>query len=299
MIEQPKITAIVPWLGSKRNLAPTIVEELGLHRVYWEPFCGSMAVLLAKPPCVMETVNDLHGDLVNLARVIQHPEHGPRLYRRLRRTLMAESLHAESAALIRSEPSPGRLDPGRAYHYFVASWIGRNGVAGTASTNNGFCVRWTANGGHGAKRFDGAVRSIPAWRRRLANVTILKRDAFEVLEKLEDGPGASVYVDPPYLSQTRSANAGFGRGHGSSLYVHEFAIGDHERLAEALSRFRRARVVVSYYDHPELERLYPTWTKRRIEVSKAMAHQGRRGKNDTKAIEVLLLNGPSLVRTLF
>lgn len=45
----PIITAIAPWFGSKRTLAPRIVAELGSHRAYWEPFCGSMAVLLAKP----------------------------------------------------------------------------------------------------------------------------------------------------------------------------------------------------------------------------------------------------------
>ncbi len=51
-----KITAIAPWFGSKRTLAPEIVRRLGLHRAYCEPFCGSMAVLLAKPPCSFELV---------------------------------------------------------------------------------------------------------------------------------------------------------------------------------------------------------------------------------------------------
>lgn len=44
-----KITALAPWYGSKRTLAPRIVEQLGEHRAYWEPFCGSCAVLFAKP----------------------------------------------------------------------------------------------------------------------------------------------------------------------------------------------------------------------------------------------------------
>jgi len=65
-----RIKALVPWFGSKRRLAPEIVRELGPHAAYWEPFCGSLAVLLAKPPCPMETVNDLHADLVNLANAI-------------------------------------------------------------------------------------------------------------------------------------------------------------------------------------------------------------------------------------
>ncbi|KKK94504.1 hypothetical protein LCGC14_2682220 [marine sediment metagenome] len=50
MSDGPKIKAIAPWFGGKRNLAPKIVDALGDHRVYWEPFCGSMAVLMAKPP---------------------------------------------------------------------------------------------------------------------------------------------------------------------------------------------------------------------------------------------------------
>jgi DNA adenine methylase len=78
----PTITSLVPWFGAKRTLAPRIVRELGPHRVYWEPFCGSCAVLLAKPRASMETVNELHGDLVNLARVVAHPVLGPQLYRR-------------------------------------------------------------------------------------------------------------------------------------------------------------------------------------------------------------------------
>lgn len=39
--KEPKITAIAPWFGSKRTLAPRIVAELGKHTSYFEPFCGS------------------------------------------------------------------------------------------------------------------------------------------------------------------------------------------------------------------------------------------------------------------
>lgn len=86
------IKALAPWFGSKRTLAPRIVAELGKHRAYWEPFCGSMAVLLAKPESSHETVNDLHGDLVNLIRVVQCPTRGPALYRRLRRVVLHDAI---------------------------------------------------------------------------------------------------------------------------------------------------------------------------------------------------------------
>src|SRR5688572_31765712 len=128
------IGAIAPWFGSKRTLAPRIVKALGPHQAYWEPFCGSMAVLLAKPLATMETVNDLHGDLINLARVVQDERTASELYARLARTLMSEALFkAEVAAWWANgrSPAPETPDLDRAYRFFVCSWMGMNGVAGT------------------------------------------------------------------------------------------------------------------------------------------------------------------------
>ena len=279
-----KIKALAPWFGGKRNLAPLIVELLGPHQVYWEPFCGSMAVLMVKPPCVMETVNDLHADLINLAHVIQDVRLGPQLYRRLRRTLMSEQLFCEAAERYKrrgyqaTNKSP---DIDRAYDYFLCAWLGRNGVAGTQSYNQGFCVRYTANGGHAAKRWKSAVSSIPAWRRRLANVTILQRDAFGLLEKIEDRKGTVIYIDPPYLVK-------------GAKYIHDFEDADHERLAVLLNKFTKSRIVVSYYDHPRVGQLYSKWRRHEIVVTKSLNNQNRRNNKNkgVRATEVLLVNGP-------
>ena len=37
-----KIKAIAPWYGSKRTLAPRIINQLGPHTTYVEPFAGSL-----------------------------------------------------------------------------------------------------------------------------------------------------------------------------------------------------------------------------------------------------------------
>lgn len=281
-----KILAIAPWFGGKRTLAPTIIEELGTHRAYWEPFCGGMSVLLSKPASSFETVNDLHADLVNLARCMQHPALGPSLYRRLRRALNSQELFIESRQRCNSYPATiADLDVDRAYDYFLTSWQGMNGMAGTKRYNLGFARRLTKNGGHAARRFSSAVETIPAFRRRLRNVTVLSTDGIELCERIEDASGVVIYADPPYL--TKGAD-----------YEHDFQDGfmgqanDHERLARALCRFSRTRVVLSYYDHPALRALYPRWTIRKVYMTKAMVSQGRRGGgNDTVAPEVLLING--------
>ena len=281
-IEKPRIGAIAPWAGAKRTLAPLIVEELGPHRCYHEPFCGSMAVLLVKPECHMEVVNDLHGDLINLAFIIQDARLGPALYRRLRRVLFAADLFAAAARwMATAPPFSAGPDAERAFHFFIVCWMGRNGTAGTPTFNRHFCARFTYGGGNPAVRFAGAVDSIPAFRRRLRRVAIYQMDAFDLIARIADEQGTVIYCDPPYIKK------GF-------RYKHEFAETDHRRLAEALRRFKRTRVVVSYYKHPMLDDLYPGWTRRDLECLKRLGLAVSRGSRANDAPEVLLINGPSL-----
>lgn len=290
-----KITAIAPWFGSKRTLAPEIVRQLGPHSAYWEPFCGSMAVLLAKKPCSMETVNDLHGDLANLAWVVQDPGAAPQLYDLLMRTLYSEELFARAKEWFAANELPeinGCIPDRaieRAYYYFFISWGGRNGVSGTDRVNYQQAVRWTGKGGSGPTRFRSAVESIPQWHDRLRNVTILRKDAFYLIQKIEDEDDTVIYADPPYLSDTRSADQ-----NGSSNYVHDFNDEQHVRLAEMLRRFSRARVIVSYYASPRLAELYPSWTQVDCSRHKHLHCQNKRGSKRQEAPEVLLINGPAI-----
>lgn len=280
-----KINALLPYFGGKRTLAPEIVAEFGPHRAYWEICCGSMAVLFEKEPASMETAIDLFGDLTNLAFVLQDDELSARLYGRLSRVIMSRELWEASARVVKSEPLADEPNIDRAFHYFVFSWIGRNGMAGTRSSNTGFSARYTKNGGHSGRRFVSAVESIPGWHHRLRPVTVMRENLFTVIPRIEDADGTVIYCDPPYLVKGAS-------------YVHDFVPADHQRLADLFGRFQKTRVIVSYYDHPALGELYPGWTRRRFEVTKALVSQGMRDKaGTTKATEVLLINGPSLVKT--
>jgi site-specific DNA-adenine methylase len=68
------LQAPFPYFGAKRRAAPIIWGLLGDPAGYVEPFCGSAAVLLARPPFAgrrVETLNDADGWLVNTWRAIQ------------------------------------------------------------------------------------------------------------------------------------------------------------------------------------------------------------------------------------
>lgn len=278
-----KISAICPWFGSKRTLAPRIVAELGPHSCYWEPFCGSCAVLFEKPPATYESVNDLHGDLINLALVVQDDAAGQLLYGRVARTMFHEDMLPTAKGKLREAWEPGKPDDDRAYWYLVFSWMGLNGVSGTPLNSTGtFSVRYSAKGGNGATRWRSVIESIPDWHARLQGVQILRRDAFLILESLDDAAGTALYIDPPYITK-------------GAKYVHDFKPEDHVRLAEHLRRFKAARVVVSYYDHPTIDELHRGWTKVDCAQAKSMANGGMRDQSGrTEAPEVLLLNGKSL-----
>lgn len=299
-------------------MAPEIAWQLKIKPVkyYFDGFCGGMAVLFAMdPPASNETVVDLHGDLTNLAWTLQVENMAVELYARLVRTLYDQSLFKRTRDWLDAwhkahekwgnKPFTEEPDPEWAYHYFIASWMGRNGVSGTERVNYQMAMRWTAKGGSGPIRFRAAVESIPDWHQRLRNVCILRKDTFTLIPKLEDEPGLAMYMDPPYLIDTRNVDAGFGRRDGGSLYVHDFhgstvphpddpekKIDRHELLALQLRRFKKARIVVSYYDHPRLLELYPGWSKLDCSRHKHLHVQNKRGSERQEAPEVLLINGP-------
>ena len=68
------LAAPFPYFGGKRRAAPIVWRALGDPSGYVEPFCGSAAVLLARPAFTgrrVETINDADGWLVNTWRALQ------------------------------------------------------------------------------------------------------------------------------------------------------------------------------------------------------------------------------------
>lgn len=68
----PNLVAPFPYFGGKRRIAHKVWEAIGTVHNYVEPFCGSAAVLLARPgegPWI-ETVNDSNGFICNFWRSI-------------------------------------------------------------------------------------------------------------------------------------------------------------------------------------------------------------------------------------
>jgi DNA adenine methylase len=288
--ELPEITALAPWFGSNRALA----EEVGrrLEGCGWVgiPFAGGMCEVLRIAARTI-AVNDRHRAVINLARTIADPVLGPRLYRRLRRLVLhADELEVSQERCRGREVTEGGLfavprpdsrgaEPliEWALDYFVCSWMGRSGNAGTdGEYSGGVCVRWDDGGGDQAVRYRSAVRSLLLWRRFLERCTFTTDDAMDFIARVPDQEGNGVYCDPPF------PEAGVS-------YKHKFV--RFREMARLLSRYERTRVVCRYYDHPLVRELYREKDGWRWE-----ALEGGKKSTNEAAPEVLLTRNARGVR---
>lgn len=267
---------LAPWFGGKAALSPQIVAEFGPHRCYFEPFAGGFGVIFNKPACRDETLNDLHQDVTHLARVLSFADQAEALQAEVDRRVCCETLDREARERLRSDFTPTIT---RAADFFCVSWMATGGCIGSEGTQSmahGYGVASKST----ARKLRTAAASLSSFHQRLKGVTITNRDGFALLEKIHDDPGIVIYCDPPYVMKN-------GR------YQFDFDEEHHRNLAQVLQRFRKARVVVSYTDHPVLDQLYAGWTKKRLNYQSRTARWGKVKK--PKPPEILLINAPSLV----
>jgi len=260
------------YYGAKGSVADRIVALMPEHEAYVEPFAGSLAVLLAKPPARMEVVNDLDGDLMTFWRVLRdRPDDLQRV------TDLTPHSRAE---LLLSHERDGLDDLETARRVWVALTQGRSAML-ARRTGWRYFSRVKTDGGSSATFatfMNGYRRRLPAAAERIADVTLECRDAFEVIAEYGRAPSTLLYVDPPYPSTTRN-----GTG-----YRHDMqADAEHERLAEALHACA-ATVMLSGYPSPLYDRLFADWTRHDLRARTANASAGAQQR-----VEVVWLNRES------
>lgn len=273
---EPAIGAIAPWFGSNRMLAPTVAQEVG--KVDWcgVPFAGGMSEVLAIRSREF-LVNDLHRDIINLAKVLRVQELAEQLQAECDPTLFhQDDLEEARAICLASECPKGPPVYERAKAYFVCVWLGRSAKAGTDDEFRGnLAIRYTASGGGSNKRFRSAVLSVAAFHHVCRRCEFTIEDFREFFKKCKDREKHAVYIDAPFPEEGDS-------------YRHKFTQRDHRDLAACLSQFKEIRVVIRFYDHPLIRELYPEgphWTWRRL--------KGRDQANNGEKAEALIINGDS------
>ncbi|MFC7330799.1 DNA adenine methylase [Marinactinospora rubrisoli] len=252
----------IAYYGSKLSIASEIVRLLPPHDHYVEPYAGSLAVLLAKTPSKMETVNDLDGRLMGWWRALR--DRGDELAR-----VCALTPHSRAELAAAHERADDELEDAR--RVWVLLTQGRTGTMRNVGWRHHINPRGSSIGM--PRYLKSYVDRIAPVAERLHGVSLECRPALEVIRSYGRHPDVLLYVDPPYLGSTRARN-----------YSHEMAgESDHRDLAAALHSCRAA-IVLSGYASPLYEDLYGGW--RRYEIS-SRTHQGT---GPAERIEVLWAN---------
>lgn len=264
------------YFGGKTAIADRIAALLPPHERYVEPFAGSLAVLLARKPSPMETVNDLSGDIMNFWRMLR--DRPGELER-----ACALTPHSRTEYLACYEPAGDDLE--RARRLWVNLTQGRGGQI----RRTGWRYYQDPRGSHSSMPdyLDAYAGRLAPAARRLRNVSLECRDALDVIRDYGRHPGTLIYADPPYLGSLRSLNKGRCRGPD---YDHELrADEEHRVLLEALLGCRSA-VVLSGYASPLYDGLLGGWFRQEIIT------QTGNGGSDRARTEVLWSNRPSPVQ---
>ncbi|MDM7322078.1 MAG: DNA adenine methylase [Gammaproteobacteria bacterium] len=230
------------WYGGKFSHLEWLLPLLPSCHHYCEPFAGSGAVLLNRPPSPVETYNDLDGEVVNFFRVLrdQHDD-------LIRAIALTPFSREEYFLAIYGDPT-GLSDVERARRFYIKARQARTGLAQTATLGRwAYCKNDSRSGMSGAvSRWLGGVEALEDIAQRLLRVQIENRPAVDIL-RLYDSPQTLFYCDPPYLQATRIA---------TKAYRFEMDEDQHRALAEVLHACK-GMVAVSGYDHPLMDELFP------------------------------------------
>ena len=260
------------YYGGKSRLAELIAGLMPAHRVYLEPFAGSLAVLFAKTPAVNEIVNDVDGAIVTFFRVLRdQPDELERVC-----SLTPYAREEFDAA---NDLAGDDLELARRFWVRVNQSFGK-----TARSHTGWSIT-TARTQSPPNSVRSRIGRFAACAERLAQVSIECRDAVDVIQRIST-PDTVVYADPPYTSSSRRN----GRGKTARDYRHDMGgVEDHERLAEALHQ-TDATVFLSGYRSDLYDELYGQWDRLDIDVHVGSACT--RGVTGARAIECIWSNRP-------
>ena len=250
------------WYGGKFSHLNWLLPLLPECHHYCEPFAGSAAVLLNRPPAPVETYNDLDGEVVRFFRVLR--EDKDRLIEAIGLTPFSRQ---EFARALRLEA--GLSDLERARRFFIRARQARTGLAQTASPGRwANCLNTSRAGMAGAvSRWLGSVENLPAIAARLLRVQIENRPALEVLRRY-DSPGTLFYCDPPYPHAARGDPKAYG---------YEMDDAAHHDLAAALHAIA-GKAAISGYRCDLLDALFHDW--RRADAPAKICHSVKKPRRE-------------------
>lgn len=222
--------AVMKYPGSKWSIANWIIGFFPDHHSYLEPFFGSGAVLFNKPRSNIETINDLDDNVVNLFEWIKKdPE---KLAREVYWTPYARQIYNHAFDTVPKDSLE------KAVNFYIKINMGHG--FRTSGEKSGW-----SNDIQGREKAYAAIgwahlpEKIIQAAERLREVQIECVPALELMGRY-NYPKVLIYLDPPYMAETRA-------GRRKQYRLDMLDTESHEKLLTA-ALAHKGRVIISGYN---------------------------------------------------
>lgn len=233
----------IKYYGGKSYMTDILKKYFpSSYDIYIEGFGGGASLLFSKDPDGVEIYNDLGENVYSLFKVLSDKEMFKRMKERLELTPYSAQLRDEYKVLLK-EDTLSIED--RAYYFIYVNRTSFNGVGGFSFNN---CVR--RNMSKSVSDYLSMIDKLPDIHNRLSRVLIEHRDIFDLIDKYDE-ENTFMYLDPPYVWDTRSS---------TTAYECEMSNSDHEKFVDRLLNCK-CKVLVSGYDHPIYDKLLTKFKK--------------------------------------
>ncbi len=232
---------LLRYPGSKWKVSKEIIKLFPHHKVYLEPFFGSGAIFFNKPQVRLETINDKDNEVVNLFKVIR--DYPNDMAKKINHTPYSREEYMKSY-----EHTDDEIEKAR--RFLVRMWQAYGPKTNGSNPGWGRSIKYEGpNRPYQWAKVPGIILKITE---RLKRTQIENKDALELIKEY-DVPNTLIYLDPPYLLDTRNAKV--------TMYKHEYSTKDHENLLNIISDLKHAKVVISTYENELYEKKLKGWNK--------------------------------------
>lgn len=268
MTENTLLAPILKWVGGKRQLLNDILPLIKSKGTYIEPFLGGGAVLFAHQP-KKAIVNDYNSELMNVYQVIKtHPEQLIQLLQ-THHDNNSEDYYYKIRELDRSTEYKELSPVKKASRIIYLNKTCYNGLYRVNSSGY-------FNSPYGKYKNPNIVNAptIRAMSKYFNDndITLLQGDYKEALKKARKG--SFVYLDPPYMPISSSANF-------TSYTENGFGYQQQEELKKECDKLRKKGIkfIQSNSDCPEIRELYKEYTIQTVQAKRAInSNSAKRGE---------------------
>lgn len=252
-------------VGGKFYLNKWIISYFPAHEIYVEGCLGGGSVFWNKKSSQKEILIELNPKIYAIYFCIKN--HPDLFVKKLKETPYAEESFLKAKDLKTND----------IFEMGWAEYCKRRMSRGATGKNFAWSKRLRGGQPGDLNAWENAIDRIPFYSKRLDNVDIINDSIFNLIKNYNDKK-CFIYLDPPYLQETRVSKKDFEE--------FEWTKEQHIEMANILNDNFKGQVMISGYNSDLYKEIYYNW---KIETKEIVNHSSQQKKKPKKT-EVIWMN---------